>query len=123
MEIVAHILNFALLSNNDFSRNNCVRLAAYLQLHIYEKFHLHLILRFLSLFRRGTENRGRGRGWCQLNEELINIQKHNYKSYVNSKIILADVKLTNSEKQIRDGGHRGEERCIVLIDTDQIAII
>ena len=122
MEIVAHILNFALLSNN-FSRNNCVRLAAYLQLHIYEKFHLHLILRFLSLFRRETENRGRGRGWCQLNEELINIQKHNYKSYVNSKIILADVKLTNSEKQIRDGGHRGEERCIVLIDTDEIAII
>ena len=122
MEIVAHILNFALLSNN-FSGNNCVRLAAYLQLHIYEKFHLHLILRFLSLFRRGTENRGLGRGWCQLNEELINIKKHNYKSYVNSKIILADVKLTNSEKQIRDGGHRGEERCIVLIDTDQIAII
>ena len=122
MEIVAHILNFALLSNN-FSRNNCVRLAAYLQLHIYEKFHLHLILRFLSLFRRGTENRGRGRGWCQLNKEIINIKKHNYKSYVNSKIILADVKLANSEKQIRDGGHRGEERCIVLIDTDEIAII
>ena len=55
-------------------------------------------------------------------QELINIQKHSYKSYVNSQIILADVKLTNSEKQVRDGGHRSEERCIVLIDTDQIAI-
>ena len=55
-------------------------------------------------------------------QELINIQKHDYKSYVNSQIILADVKLTNSEKQVRDGGHRSEERCIVLIDTDQIAI-
>ena len=55
-------------------------------------------------------------------QELINIQKHNYESYVNSQIILADVKLTNSEKQVRDGGHRSEERCIVLIDTDQIAI-
>ena len=54
-------------------------------------------------------------------QELINIKKHNYKSYVNSQIILADVKLTNSEKQVRDGGHRSEERCIVLIDTDQIA--
>ena len=58
-----------------------------------------------------------------LQRSPLNIQKHNYKSYVNSKIILADVKLTNSEKQIRDGGHRGEERCIVLIDTDEIAII
>ena len=55
-------------------------------------------------------------------QELINIQKHNYKSYVNSQIILVDMKLTNSEKQVRDGGHRSEERCIVLIDTDQIAI-
>ena len=35
-------------------------------------------------------------------QELINIQKHNYKSYVNSQIILADVKLTNSEKQVRE---------------------
>ena len=41
---------------------------------------------------------------------------------MNSQIILADVKLTNSEKQVRDGGHRSEERFIVLIDTDQIAI-
>ena len=55
-------------------------------------------------------------------QELINIQKHNHKSYVNSQIILADVRLTNSEKQVKDGGHRSEERCIVLIDTDQIAI-
>ena len=38
---------------------------------------------------------------------------------MNSQIILADVKLTNSEKQVRDGGRRREERCIVLIDTDQ----
>ena len=55
-------------------------------------------------------------------QELINIKKHNHKSYVNSQIILADVRLTNSEKQVKDGGHRSEERCIVLIDTDQIAI-
>ena len=41
---------------------------------------------------------------------------------MNSQIILANVRLTNSEKQVKDGGHRSEERCIVLIDTDQIAI-
>ena len=38
---------------------------------------------------------------------------------MNSQIILADVKLTNSEKQGRDGGRRSEERCIILIDNDQ----
>ena len=38
---------------------------------------------------------------------------------MNSQIILADVKLTNSEKQVRDGGRRKEERCMVLIDNDQ----
>ena len=38
---------------------------------------------------------------------------------MNSQIILADVKLTNSEKQVRDGGRPKEERCIVLIDNDQ----
>ena len=36
-----------------------------------------------------------------------------------SQIILANVKLTKSERQIRDGGRRSEERCIVSIDTDQ----
>ena len=41
------------------------------------------------------------------------------RNYMNSQIILADVKLTNSEKQVRDGGRRKEERCIVLIDNDQ----
>ena len=38
---------------------------------------------------------------------------------MNSQIILADVKLNNSEKQVGHGGRRREERCIVLIDTDQ----
>ena len=38
---------------------------------------------------------------------------------MNSLIIFADVKLTNLEKQGADGGRRSEERCIVLIDTDQ----
>ena len=46
----------------------------------------------------------------QLNEELINIQKLNYQNYMNSQIILANVKLTKSEKQVRDGGRRSEER-------------
>ena len=35
-------------------------------------------------------------------QELINIKNHNHKSYVNSQIILADVRLTNSEKQVKD---------------------
>ena len=38
---------------------------------------------------------------------------------MNSLIIFTDVKLTNLEKQGADGGRRNEERCIVLIDTDQ----
>ena len=38
---------------------------------------------------------------------------------MNSQIILADVKLTNSERQLRDGGRRSEERCMVLIGNDQ----
>ena len=38
---------------------------------------------------------------------------------MNSQIILADVKLTNSEKQVRDGGRLKEEKFIVLIDNDQ----
>ena len=38
---------------------------------------------------------------------------------MNSQIILAAVKLTNSEKQVSDSGRRSEERRIVLIDTDQ----
>ena len=38
---------------------------------------------------------------------------------MNPQIILAAVKLTNSEKQVSDSGRRSEERCIVLIDTDQ----
>ena len=36
---------------------------------------------------------------------------------MNSQIILANVKLTKSEKQVRDVGRRSEE--IVSIDTDQ----
>ena len=38
---------------------------------------------------------------------------------MNSQIILADVKLTNSERQLRDDGRRSEERCMILIDNDQ----
>ena len=38
---------------------------------------------------------------------------------MNSQIILANGKLTNLEKQVRDGGCRKEERCIVLIANDQ----
>ena len=41
------------------------------------------------------------------------------RNYMNSQIILADVKLTNSERQVRDGGRRSEERCMVLIDNYQ----
>ena len=62
---------------------------------------------------------GGGGGGCQLNEELIDIQNLNYQNYVNSQIILPAEKLTNSERQVRDGGRHSEERCIVLIDTDQ----
>ena len=36
-----------------------------------------------------------------------------------TKYFPADVKLTNSEKQGRDGGRRIEERCIILIDNNQ----
>ena len=79
-------------------------------------------LRFFEVCSDGRgrrKKRGRGRGRCQLNEELIDIQNLNYQNYVNSQIILPAEKLTNSERQVRDGGRRSEERCIVLIDTDQ----
>ena len=33
------------------------------------------------------------------------------------------MKLPKSEKQIRDGGRRSEERCIVSIDTDQTSYL
>ena len=42
---------------------------------------------------------------------------------MNSQIILADVKLTNSEKQGRDGGRRSEERCIILIDKHKLQML
>ena len=99
--------------------NNCVRLTAYLQLHIYENLYSNLNYVFSSLFRWGRKNRGLGRGRGQLNEKPIDIQKLNYQNYMNSQIILAAVKLTNLEKQVSDSGRRSEERCIVLIDTDQ----
>ena len=79
-------------------------------------------LRFFEVCSDGRgrrKKRGRGRGRCQLNEELIDIQNLNYQNYVNSQIILPAEKLTNSERQVRDGGRHSEERCIVLIDTDQ----
>ena len=75
-------------------------------------------LRFFEVCSDGRgrrKKRGRGRGRCQLNEELIDIQNLNYQNY----LILPAEKLTNSERQVRDGGRHSEERCIVLIDTDQ----
>ena len=57
----------------------------------------------------GGEGAGRGRGRCQLNE--------NYLNYVNSQIILPAEKLTNSERQARDGGRHSEERCIFEAQT------
>ena len=81
---------------------------------------MYFKLLFLFLFfPQPFPYRGRGEGRCQLNREVINFQKLDYQNYINSQIILADVKFTNSEKQVRDGGRRREERCIVLIDTDQ----
>ena len=59
--------------------------------------------------------KGGGGGRCQLNGELIDIQNLNYQNYVNSEIILPAEKLTNSERQVRDGGRRSEERRIVLL--------
>ena len=38
---------------------------------------------------------------------------------MNSQIILANGTLPKSERQVRDGGRRSEERCIVSIATDQ----
>ena len=107
------------LFSDKLPSNNCVRLTAYLQLHIYENLYSNLNYVFSSLFRWGRKNRGLGRGRGQLNEKPIDIQKLNYQNYVNPQIILAAVKLTNSEKQVSDSGRRSEERCIVLIDTDQ----
>ena len=69
---------FCFVFFDKLSHSNCIRWTAYLQLHIYENLHSHLILRFLSLFRWGRKNKGRGEGRCQLNKELINIQKFNY---------------------------------------------
>ena len=72
-------------------------------------------LRFFEVCSDGRgrrKKRGRGRGRCQLNEELIDIQNLNYQNYVNSQIILPAKKLTNSERQARDGGRHNEERCI-----------
>ena len=38
---------------------------------------------------------------------------------MNSQMILANGTLPKSERQVRDGGRRSEERCIVSIDSDQ----
>ena len=38
---------------------------------------------------------------------------------MNSQMILTNGKLPKSERQVRDGGRRSEERCIISIDTDQ----
>ena len=38
---------------------------------------------------------------------------------MNSQIILANGTLPKSERQVRDGGRRSEERMFVSIDTDQ----
>ena len=57
-------------------------------------------------------------GRYQLKEELINILKLYFQNRMSSQTILSAVKLTNSEKQLGDGGCRIEERCIILIDTN-----
>ena len=80
---------------------------------IYENF------TFFSKSAQMEEEEGRKGGGGVLNEELIDIQNLNYQNYMNSQIILAAVKWTNSKKQVRDGWRRSEERRIVLIDTDQ----
>ena len=77
-------------------------------------------LRFFEVCSDGRgrrKKRGRERGRCQLNEELIDIQNLNYQNYVNSQIILPAKKLTNSERQARDGGRHSEERCIFEAQT------
>ena len=38
---------------------------------------------------------------------------------MNSQMIVANGTLPKSERQVRDGGRRSEERCIVSIDTNQ----
>ena len=100
---------FALFSDK-LSRNNCIRLTTNLLLNIYKNF---TFFRSLLRWERKKEEKGVGRGRCQLNEELIDIQNLNYQNYVNSQIILPAKKLTNSERQARDGGRHNEERCIL----------
>lgn len=113
-----HFKFFALFTDN-LSRNNCIRFTGYLQLHIYENLHSLSILRVLGLFRWGRKNRGKEVvGRYQLKEELINILKLYFQNRMSSQTILSAVKLTNSEKQLGDGGCRIEERCIILIDTN-----
>ena len=80
-------------------------------------------MKTLPFFEVCSDGRGRrkkrGRERCQLNEELIDIQNLNYQNYVNSQKIVPAEKLTNSERQVRDGGRRSEERYMVLIGNDQ----
>ena len=52
----------------------------------------------------------------QLRDEFIDIPKPNYQNYMNSKTCEVKYLL---KKQIREGGRRKEERCSVLIYTDQ----
>ena len=106
--------NFISLQYGSISRNNCIRLTTNLRLDIYKNF---TFFRSLLRWERKKEERGRGRGRCQLNEELIDIQNLNHQNYVNSQIILPAKKLTNLERQARDGGRHSEERCIFQAQT------
>ena len=49
-------VHFKFLSSFDnLSHNNCIRLTGYLQLHINENLHSHLILRFFKSVQMGEE--------------------------------------------------------------------
>ena len=81
---------------------------------IYKNF---TFFRSLLRWERKKEEKGAGEGEVSDNEELIDIQNLNYQNYVNSQIILPAKKLTNSERQARDGGRHSEERCIFEAQT------
>ena len=90
----------------------------YLQLYIYENF-IYIQYSFLSLFEWGKKNRGRGGEGVSITRNWLIFKNSTTKITWTQKMILADAKLTNFEKQVRDGGRLSEERYIVSIDTDQ----
>ena len=75
---------FLLFFSDKLFGKNFIRLTAYLQLDIYDNLHSHLIYVFSKSVQVGEGEGSVGAGRCQLNEELIDIQKLNYKNYTNS---------------------------------------